>query len=185
MSSPGGSPATLLPRHCFEEQQKSYSGIRAVFPRSCSEPHSSWARKEASSGSSKQSCYFCFLKDLGMSNFSGSVHGLRSGSSHPIVRHNKWTTAGPLVVWYHGVCSSAGEGFSPGWRVSEADMQNRDFSNPWCYQWTPTQICGIPLHPFKLSGKPWLCPHASTALTRGVDLLACWSWSVATIAVLS
>ena len=110
---------------------------------------------------------------------SGPVH------PYPILRHNIWTTAELLVTWCHGVYSSADEGFSPGWRVFEADMQNSDISNPWRCQGTPTQIGGIPLRPFKLSGNPWLCPHAWTALTRGVDPLACGSWSVATIAVFS
>lgn len=38
--------------------------------------------------------------------------------------------------------------------------------------------------PFQAAQEPGLCPHPWTALTRGVDPLACWSWSVATIAVL-
>lgn len=54
---------------------------------------------------------------------SGPIH------PHPILHRNKQTTAGPLVMWCHGVCSSAGEGFSPRWRVLEADAQNSNFSN--------------------------------------------------------
>jgi len=94
-----------------------------------------------------------------------------SGPVHPILYRNEWAAAGPLVMRYRGVCSSAAEGFSPGWRVLEADVQNGDFSNPWRCQWTPAWIRGIPLHPFKLSGNAGLCPCSWTALTRG-----CWSF---------
>lgn len=121
--------------------------------------------------------FFFFFRDLRMA--SGLVH------PHPILHPNKRTAAGPLLTRYHGVCSSAGEGFLPGWRVLEADVRNGDLPNPWRCQGTPTQLCGILLHPFKLSRNPWLCPHVWTALTRAVDPLACWSCSVATIAVLS
>lgn len=54
---------------------------------------------------------------------SGPVH------PHPGLHRNKRTTAGLLVTWYHGVCSSAGEGFNTQWRVLEADAQNSNFSN--------------------------------------------------------
>lgn len=84
MSSPGGSLATLLPSHCVLRNSRSAT---VVLDLSSLDPavnptHFGLGRRLAVVQASKV-ITSDFEKDLEMGNFSGSVHGLWSGSPLP------------------------------------------------------------------------------------------------------